>query len=83
MILNGGCYLVILFCRVILYTFGVAHPYSVGLLTSTLVYLHVLSSPDVYRRSVSSPHAPLIHHTVLYNLFKTLDLPFGEDVLTH
>ena len=82
---DGVCYLVILFGRVILYVWcsppvfsqSVCLPVCLSVCVSDeyLVNYTVISPPDVYRRVcvvLRSSH----------NLFKTLDLPSGEGVLT-
>ena len=74
MILDGICYPVIHFGRVILYAWS--SPFVVSLfLASTLLYLRVLSSPDVYRRLCVSPHAALLIIRPSCHLLKTLS-PF-------
>ena len=62
MILDGICYPVIHFGRVILYVWSSPPVVSI-FLANTLLYVRVFSSQGIYRRTCVSPDAPLTNST--------------------
>ena len=80
MILDGVCYSVIHFWRVMLSRMIQPSCSQSFMLVSTCLYLRVISSPGVYiiDASVSPLHAPLLIISPFYHLSKTLSPPLWQ-----